>query len=155
MAQVEMDMVEEVAMEVEVVAAMEAEAVVDTVEEIEEVEEDTEVVVDIKAEVAAAVGVDTEALAMTTGAMMEVWEEAGDLVETVEAWTTTEVLPNSIILSPFNMVCAMAATAMLTLPLLPLHISKSPSHTDLNLLNSMLLSIKHGTTTIVLSTLLT
>ena len=156
MAQVEMDMVEEVAMEEEVVVAMEAEVVVDTVEEIEEVEEDTEVVVDIRAEVAAAVGVDTEALAMTTGAMMEVWEEAGDLVETVEAWTTTEVLPNSITLSPFNMVCAMAATAMLTLPLLPLHISKSPSHTDLNLLNSMLLSIKHArTTTIVLFTLLT
>ena len=121
MAQVEMDMVEEVAMEAEVVAAMEAEAVeVDTVEETEEVEEDMGVAVVIKAEVAAVVGVDTEALAMITGAMMEVWEEAGDLVGTVEAWTTTEVLPNSIILSPFNMVCTVVATAMPTLPLLPL-----------------------------------
>ena len=156
MAQVEMDMVEEVAMEAEVVAAMEAEAVeVDTVEETEEVEEDMGVAVVIKAEVAAVVGVDTEALAMITGAMMEVWEEAGDLVETVEAWTTTEVLPNSITLSLFNTECAVA-TAMLTLHLLPLLISKSPSHTDFNLLSSTLLSIKHArTTTIVLSTLLT
>lgn len=157
MAQVEMDMVEVVAMEVEVVAAMEAEVVVATevAEEIEEVEEDMEVVVDIKAEVVAVVEVDTEALAVIAGAMMEEWEEAGDLVETVEAWTTTEVLPNSIILSPSIKVCAVA-TARLILPLLPLLISKSPSHTDFNLLSSMLLSIKHArTTTIVLFTLLT
>jgi hypothetical protein len=157
MARVEMDMVVEVAMEVEVVAAMEAEVVVATevVEEIEEVEEDMEVVVvDIKAEVAVVVEVDTEALAVIAGAMMEEWEEAGDLVETVEAWTTTEVLPNSTILSPSIKVCVVA-TARLILPSLPLLISKSPSHTD-NLLSSMLLSIKHArTTTNVLFTLLT
>ena len=155
MAQVEMDMVEEVAMEVEVVVAMVAEVVVDmaVVEETEEVEEDMEVVEDIKVEVAAAVGADTEVLAMITGAMTEVWEEAGDLVETVEAWTTTEALQNSITHSPSIKVCAVA-TAMLTQPLPPLLISKSPSHTDFNLLNSTLLSIKHArTTTIVLFTL--
>ena len=91
---------------------------------------------------------------MITGVMKE-WEEAGEVVETVEAWTTTEALQNSITLSPSIKVCAVA-TAMLTQPLLPLLISKSPSHTDFNLLNSMLLSIKHArTTTIVLSTLLT
>ena len=157
MAQVEMDMVEVVAMEAEVVAAMEAEVEVATAvaEVIEEVEEDMEVVVDIKAEVAAVVGVDTEVLAMTTGAMMEVWEEAGDLVETVEAWITTEVLPNSTILSPLIKVCAVAS-ARLILPLQPLLILKSPSHTDFNLLSSMLLSIKHARiTTIVHFTLLT
>ena len=157
MAQVGMDMVEEVAMEVEVVVAMEAEVVVATVvvEEIEEVEEDMEVVVDIKVEVAAVVGVDTEVLAMITGAMMEEWEEAGDLVETVEAWTTTEVLPNSTTRSPSIKVCAVAI-ARLILPLLPLLISKSPSHMEFNPLISVLLSIKHArTTTIVLSTLLT
>ena len=157
MAQVGMDMVEEVAMEVEVVVAMEAEVVVAmaVAEVIEEVEEDIKVVVDIKVEVAAVVGVDTEVLAMITGAMMEEWEEAGDLVETVEAWTTTEVLPNSTTRSPSIKVCAVAI-ARLILPLLPLLISKSPSHMEFNPLISVLLSIKHARiTTIVLSTLLT
>ena len=120
------------------------------VEEIGAEDEDTEAVgvVEVEEDIRASVE--------TAGVMMEAWVEAGEVVETVEAWTTTGVLQSSTIRSPSIKAVCVVATARLILPLLLLHILRNPSHTESNLKNSTLLSIKHArATTIVPSTLRT
>ena len=158
MAQVAMMVVvtttEEVVVEEDM--AVEVAAATAAVEVMVEVEETEEVVVeeDMEAEVVAVVEEVMVASVMITGAMKE-WEEAGEVVETVEVWTTTGVGPSSTIRSPSIKACVVA-TARLILPLLLLHILRNPSHTEFNLKNSTLLSTKHARTpTIVRFTLRT
>ena len=119
------------------------------VEEIGAEDEDTEAVgvVEVEEDIRASVE--------TAGVMMEAWVEAGEVVETVEVWTTTREVLSFTIRNPSIKACVVAS-ARLTQPLLLLHILRNPSHTESNLKNSTLLSIKHArATTIVPSTLRT
>lgn len=116
------------------------------VEEIGAEDEDTE-----------AVGVDEveediRASVETAGVMMEVWVEAGEVVETVEAWTTTEEHQSCTTRSHSTRACAVASVRQ-TQPLPLLHTLRSPNPTGCSRVSSILLSTRCATTTTVRSTL--
>lgn len=135
---------EEVAEAMEEVGTVVAATVV--VEEIGAEDEDTEAVgvVEVEEDIRASVE--------TAGVMMEAWVEAGEVVETVEAWTTTEEHQSCTTRSHSTRACAVASVRQ-TRPLPLLRTSRSPSLTGCSRVSSILLSTKRATTTTVRSTL--